>query len=77
VAQFGTKVWYTTTKLDGVPFQMTVIVRRTKAVVLVLLMGGIYDVRCSDCFMWHEKLTKFHDDWFRHLSNVMVIFATI
>jgi hypothetical protein len=43
----------------------------------VLLMWGIYDVRRWDGLRWHDKCTKFNEDCFRHLSNIMVITATI
>jgi hypothetical protein len=41
--------------------------------MLVPLMGGIYEVLSRDGFMWHDVHTKFHDDWFRHFSNITVI----
>jgi hypothetical protein len=40
---------------------------------MVLLRDGIYDVRCSDDFMWHDILMKFHKDWYRHSSNNKVL----
>jgi hypothetical protein len=33
--------------------------------MLVLLTGGIYDVRRTDGFMWHDNFTRFHEDWYR------------
>jgi hypothetical protein len=47
--------------------------------MLILLMGGIYDMRRWDGFMRHDTLvrTKFHEDWFRHLSNITVITSKI
>jgi hypothetical protein len=41
--------------------------------MLVLLMGGIYDVRRWDAFMWHDILTKFNKDWYRCSSNIVTI----
>jgi hypothetical protein len=40
-----------------------------------LLMGGIYEVYCSDGLMWHDMHKKFHDDQFRHLGDIKVIAA--
>jgi hypothetical protein len=45
--------------------------------MLVLLMEGIYEVRRGDGLKWHDIHTKFLEDWFRHLSNITVITATI
>jgi hypothetical protein len=44
--------------------------------VLVLLIGGIYEVRRFDCFGWHMA---FYDDRFRHSSNnnIKVIASTM
>jgi hypothetical protein len=36
-----------------------------EAVVLVLLMRGIYEMCDWDDYRWHNKLTKFHTDHFR------------
>jgi hypothetical protein len=36
-----------------------------EAAVLVLLMGGIYEVSRWDGFMLHDIHTKFHEDWYR------------
>jgi hypothetical protein len=47
------------------------------AVMLELLMEEMYQVRRLDGFKWHDRRTKFHKDWFRHLSNITVITATI
>jgi hypothetical protein len=43
------------------------------AAVLVLLMGGTYEV----CLRWHNIHIKFHGDTFRHSSNIMIITSTI
>jgi uncharacterized protein involved in cysteine biosynthesis len=40
------------------------------AVMLVLLMGGIYNVRRWNGLKWHDIYAKFYEDWFRHLSNI-------
>jgi hypothetical protein len=52
--------------------------------MLVLLMGGTYDMHHQDGFMWHDThtyihthththtQTKFHEDWHRHSSNIKV-----
>jgi hypothetical protein len=45
--------------------------------VLVLLMEGTYEVRRSDELKWHGIRSKFHENLFRHLSNITVINATI
>jgi hypothetical protein len=47
--------------------------------MLVLLMGGIYEVRRWNWLRWHDIHihTKFHDDRFRLLSNITVITAII
>jgi hypothetical protein len=45
--------------------------------MLVLLMGGIYEVCRLNGLRRHDMHTKFHDDRFRHLSNITVITATI
>jgi hypothetical protein len=45
--------------------------------MLVLLPGRIYKVRHSNRLMWHDMHSKFHDDRFRHLTNITVIIATI
>jgi hypothetical protein len=37
--------------------------------MLVLLMGGIYDVRHLDGFMLHCILAKLHGDKYRRSSN--------
>jgi hypothetical protein len=44
---------------------------------MLLLIDGIYELRRWDGFIWHDICTKFHDDWFKHLNNIMVITATI
>jgi hypothetical protein len=36
------------------------------AVMLLLLMGGFYEVCCWDGLWCHDIYTKFHKDWFRH-----------
>jgi hypothetical protein len=45
--------------------------------MLVLLMGGIYEVRHSGGLSWHDMRTKFHDDRFMHSSNIKVITSRI
>jgi hypothetical protein len=34
-----------------------------EAVMLVLLIEGIYEVTCWDCCIWHDIHTEFHEDW--------------
>jgi hypothetical protein len=41
--------------------------------MLVLLAEGIYEVLRWDGFMRHDIRTKFHEDWYRRLSNVKVL----
>jgi hypothetical protein len=36
--------------------------RILEAVVLVLLMGGIYEISRLDFLRWYEVHTKFHED---------------
>jgi hypothetical protein len=48
-----------------------------KTIELVLLRRGIYDVRHWDGLRWHDIRTKFHDDWFKHLSIFAVNTATV
>jgi hypothetical protein len=48
-----------------------------KAVMLVLLMEGIYKVPHWKGLRWHDIHTKFHGDCFRNLSNITAIIATI
>jgi hypothetical protein len=38
--------------------------------VLVLLMEGINEICLLDGVRWHDILTTFHDDLFRHSSNI-------
>jgi hypothetical protein len=45
--------------------------------VLVILLRGICDVRPSNCLWPHDIRIKFHDDRFRHSSNITVNTATI
>jgi hypothetical protein len=45
--------------------------------MLVLLTRGIYKVRRSDGLERNDIHTKFHDDGFRHSSNIKVVTATI
>jgi hypothetical protein len=45
--------------------------------MLVLLMGGIYELSRLNGLRWHDIHTKFHDDRFRNLSNITVITTTI
>jgi hypothetical protein len=47
------------------------------AVMLVLLKEGFYDICRWNGLRWHDIHTMFHDDWFRHLSNITVIIGTI
>jgi hypothetical protein len=42
-----------------------------EAVVLVLLMGGNYEVRRWDDFRCHDTYIEIHDDRFWHSSNVL------
>jgi hypothetical protein len=39
--------------------------------MLVLLIEEIYEVRHWNSLSWHDIPTKFHDDRFRHLSNII------
>jgi hypothetical protein len=48
-----------------------------EATVLVLLTGGLYDVRRWNGLRWHDMHTKFHDNQFRQLSNIAVVTATV
>jgi hypothetical protein len=41
--------------------------------MLVLLRKRIYEVHFCDSFSWHDIHTKFHDDRFRHPSNIKII----
>jgi hypothetical protein len=41
-----------------------------EAAVLVFRMGGIYDAHRWDDITWHNILTKIHENWHRHSSNV-------
>jgi hypothetical protein len=45
--------------------------------MLVLLIGGIHDIRRSNGLRWHDVHTKFHGDQFKYLRNITVITATI
>jgi hypothetical protein len=47
------------------------------SVVLVLPMGGIYEVHHRNGPRWHDIHPKFHDDPFRHSSNITITAATI
>jgi hypothetical protein len=40
--------------------------------MLVLLMGGMYEVGCWYGFMWHDTLTVLDKDWYRYLWNITV-----
>jgi succinate dehydrogenase hydrophobic anchor subunit len=48
-----------------------------KFLMLVLLMGVIYEVHRLNGLRWHDIRTSFHYDRFRYLSNTKVITATI
>jgi hypothetical protein len=43
-----------------------------EVVMLVLLKGGIYDIRRWDGVMWHDIITKFHEDCYRRSSNIKI-----
>jgi hypothetical protein len=45
--------------------------------VWVLLIGGTYEVRRWEGLGYHDIHTKFHDNLFRQLSNLMVIVSTV
>jgi hypothetical protein len=45
--------------------------------VLILLMGGIYEISHWNGLRWHDIHTKFHNDQFRHSSDIKVITSTI
>jgi hypothetical protein len=44
--------------------------------MLLLLMGGIYEVRRLDGLRWHDTRVKLSGDWLRRSSNIKVITAT-
>jgi hypothetical protein len=44
--------------------------------VLVLLMGGIYEVSNSGGFRWHDIHT-FYDHRFKYSTNIKVIAQTV
>jgi hypothetical protein len=39
-------------------------------------MAVIYEGHQADGLKWHKTHTKFHDDQFRHSSNIIVITST-
>jgi hypothetical protein len=41
--------------------------------VFVLLMGHIYEVQCLHDLWLHDIHTNFHDDPFKHSSNIVII----
>jgi hypothetical protein len=41
--------------------------------MFVLLIEGIYEVHRLDGFMWHDKHTKFHEDWYGRSNNIKVL----
>jgi hypothetical protein len=41
-----------------------------KAVVLVVLTRGIYELRCRGYLRWHDISIKSHGDRFRHSSTI-------
>jgi hypothetical protein len=43
--------------------------------MLVLLMGGIYEIYRLDGIGWHDAHATFYDDRFRHSSNVEVTYC--
>jgi hypothetical protein len=45
--------------------------------MLVLLMEVIYEVHRWDGLRWHDKRTKFHEDWFGLIGNIKVTSSTI
>jgi hypothetical protein len=45
--------------------------------MLLLLKERIYNLCISNAFRWNDITTKFHENWFRHISNITVITATI
>jgi hypothetical protein len=48
-----------------IPSLMTIGITSTisGAIVLVILIAGTYNVCRLNSFMWHDILTKFHEDW--------------
>jgi hypothetical protein len=40
-------------------------------------MRGTYEEWHWDGLRWHDIRTKFHDDWFRHSSNVKLITSVV
>jgi hypothetical protein len=69
--------WYNTTFQDDRYRHLNNIIVITskilEAVMLVLLIKRIYEVRRWDGSMWHDTHTKFHEDWYRHSSNIKVL----
>jgi hypothetical protein len=41
--------------------------------MLVLLIEMINEVRHCDGIIWHDMHIKFHEDWYRHSSNIKVL----
>jgi hypothetical protein len=48
-----------------------------EAVLLVGLMGGIYELRCRGCLGWHDISIKPYGDQFRHSSTIKGNISTI
>jgi hypothetical protein len=44
-----------------------------KAAMLVLLMGGIYEVCRLDDLVWHDIYTDFHVVWYSRSSNIKAL----
>jgi hypothetical protein len=41
--------------------------------MLVLLIEEIYEVLCCDGLRWTDICRRFHEDWYRHSSNIKVL----
>jgi hypothetical protein len=59
------------------PSNIMVLPQQFEWLMLVLLMDWCHEVCHWDELRWHYIHTKFHDYWFRHVSNITVITATI
>jgi hypothetical protein len=77
----GSDLWSATLKWDHLAMyihddwysrwsNIKVLPRQYEVLMLVLLMGGIYEARSWNGLRWHEMRTKFHDNCFRYLINI-------
>jgi hypothetical protein len=72
-SQYNLSIWYDKQKEILEYMRSEVKNKIWEAAVLVLLMGGIYDVRQWDGLRCHDTHTKFNKDWVRHSSNIKLI----